>query len=413
MSDPIRMVKPQQLVENFEQNYGSFLEGLLAEHGAPQATPMCGTTLKSFTQMAWPRPHFEVDFENNYRPSSRRGRPEREAGGSPNSLSARGPRISVSQVAESPFTARENGSRATLPRFTAIAITTPRGRGKDFGRETTAEVLETAKDDDEARRREACESLRTLILGPQTLEHSPEKEKEWIAQHRRGSDEEVESFCQSWCQMDADSDGTVDLDEFSVFFSKRKVDRLLGMRCVRYLTNRSGAQNTAKPYVTRGDMMHLMWPYASLEDMDHMCTVFDHCRLRVIQVPKPRALPRKRKTELLKCFQDMDRKKLGSVPFLDLIPAGIAEENMVKVLREKYDRNSRGTFDQECFLEMMAPLGYQAHDSMTVVVCKDGKRVRAVQWSKDHLHFEGWLTDWHFDQLKEHYGFDEEIYPER
>lgn len=36
---------------------------------------------------------------------------------------------------------------------------------------------------------------------------------------------EVEIFCQSWCQMDADSDGTVDLDEFSVFFSKRKVDR--------------------------------------------------------------------------------------------------------------------------------------------------------------------------------------------
>lgn len=27
------------------------------------------------------------------------------------------------------------------------------------------------------------------------------------------------------------------------------------------------------------------------------------------------------------------------MPFLDLIPAGIAEENMVKVLREKYDRN--------------------------------------------------------------------------
>ena len=34
--------------------------------------------------------------------------------------------------------------------------------------------------------------------------------------------------------------------------------------------------------VTRGDMMHLMWPYASLEDMDHMCTVFDHCRCRCL-----------------------------------------------------------------------------------------------------------------------------------
>lgn len=27
------------------------------------------------------------------------------------------------------------------------------------------------------------------------------------------------------------------------------------------------------------------------------------------------------------------------MPFVDLIPAGIAEENMVKVLREKYDRH--------------------------------------------------------------------------
>lgn len=34
--------------------------------------------------------------------------------------------------------------------------------------------------------------------------------------------------------------------------------------------------------VTRDDMMHLMWPYASLEDMDHMGSVFDHCRCRCL-----------------------------------------------------------------------------------------------------------------------------------
>ena len=50
----------------------------------------------------------------------------------------------------------------------------------------------------------------------------------------------VETFCKCWCQMDLDTDGTVDLDEFANFFSKRKVDRLLGMRCVRYLMPRSG-----------------------------------------------------------------------------------------------------------------------------------------------------------------------------
>ena len=36
---------------------------------------------------------------------------------------------------------------------------------------------------------------------------------------------QVETFCQCWCQMDLDSDGMVDLEDFSAFFSKRKVDR--------------------------------------------------------------------------------------------------------------------------------------------------------------------------------------------
>lgn len=36
---------------------------------------------------------------------------------------------------------------------------------------------------------------------------------------------QVETFCQCWCQMDVDSDSAIDLDDFSAFFSKRKVDR--------------------------------------------------------------------------------------------------------------------------------------------------------------------------------------------
>ena len=36
---------------------------------------------------------------------------------------------------------------------------------------------------------------------------------------------EVETFCRCWCQMDADNDGDVELEEFANFFSKRKVDR--------------------------------------------------------------------------------------------------------------------------------------------------------------------------------------------
>eukprot|EP00913_Durusdinium_trenchii_P017767 g16694.t1 len=133
--------------------------------------------------------------------------------------------------------------------------------------------------------------------------------EEYLALLRRGTDEEVETFCQCWCQMDLDVDGTVDLDEFANFFSKRKVDRLLGMRCVRYLMPKASISlPAAKVSVSKDEMMHLMWPHASTEDMDHMCTVFDHCRLRAIEVPPPKLLPRKRRAELRKCFQDMDRR---------------------------------------------------------------------------------------------------------
>jgi len=57
---------------------------------------------------------------------------------------------------------------------------------------------------------------------------------------------------------------------------------------------------------------------------------------------------------------------------------------------------SRGTFDQECFLEMMAPLGYQAHDSMTVVVS-----CPRISWTCPEFFvlFRGWWRWWEFSQL--------------
>ena len=95
----------------------------------------------------------------------------------------------------------------------------------------------------------------------------------------------------------------------------------------------------------------------------------------------------------------------SKVPYNDLIPAGVADQNMVKVLRDKYDitrpafipprrrvrepptlrcsmctrqithghdaaPDSSGFFDKNSFLEMMAPLGYRAHESMRFVVPK-------------------------------------------
>ncbi|CAE7229855.1 unnamed protein product [Symbiodinium pilosum] len=404
-SEHIRIVKTQQLVNYFQTNYSSFLGGLLADHGAPQPTPMCGTTLKSFT-CASPRPHRDVDFEGRYRPTSGNGRRREQDQGTaavPLSARAHGGHGSSLQVLESPRTPGRNHPLSTRPRG-KVKIDLSKDYGKDPGPESN-EVA--SKDDDELRKREASESLRMLVLGTPgaNAEHS---DKEWAAQHRRGTNEEVETFCRCWCQMDADNDGDVDLEEFANFFSKRKVDRLLGMRCIRYLMPRAASQG--KTLVSKDDMMRLLWPYATAEDMDYMCIVFDHCRLCTIAVQPPKLLPRKRRTELLKCFQEMDRNHTGLVPYNDLIPAGVADQNMVKVLRDKYDITSSGFFDKNSFLEMMAPLGYRAHESMRFVVLKDGKRVRFIEWSREGLRFEGWLTERHYEKLKEHYGFEDDAW---
>ena len=37
-------------MEFFEEHYGSFLEGLMADHGAPQATPMCNLESKGLSR---------------------------------------------------------------------------------------------------------------------------------------------------------------------------------------------------------------------------------------------------------------------------------------------------------------------------------------------------------------------------
>lgn len=394
----IRVVRTQQLVNYFQTNYSSFLGGLLADHGAPQPTPMCGTTLKSFT-CASPRPHRDVDFEGRYRPASGHGRRrDQDQGTAPVPLSAR-TQGSTLQVPESPRTNGRNHPLSTRSRG-QVKI----DLSKDYVKDPAGETNEaSSKDEDELRKREASESLRMLVLGNSSsaAEHA---DKDWAEKHRRGTNEEVETFCRCWCQMDLDNDGDVELEEFANFFSKRKVDRLLGMRCIRYLMPRVATQG--KALVSQEDMMRLLWPSAATEDMDHMCMIFDHCRLGTIAAPPPKLLPRKRRTELLKCFREMDGNHTGLVPYNDLIPAGVADQNMVKILRDKYDTTRSGFFDKNSFLEMMAPLGYRAHESMRFVVLKDGKRVRFVEWCREGLRFEGWLTEKHYDKLKEHYGFE-------
>ena len=108
-----------------------------------------GTTLKSFSVQRPP----ELNFEG-YRPSSRRTRHDEPGahplgpGQKPAVAGSPGPHISVSQV-ETPR------SRTTIGRLTVVASPRPAGRG-NLSRQMSVDM---DSNDDEARRREACESL--------------------------------------------------------------------------------------------------------------------------------------------------------------------------------------------------------------------------------------------------------------
>lgn len=401
----VPVLTTEDLLNQFESQYNSFLGGFLAaaDHGAKTApsTPsaISGATLKSLAAST-PR-RLEIDFEGgSYRPStrSRSSRP-----GTSRSLGkeAQGDPPGTAPGRSRHHAHHDESSRRGISGVKLAPVLGGAG-GKDSA--VDADAAADTKEDEELREREACESLRMLVLGAVGHEHLPDKDKPAFFAHlRRGTDQEVEHFCDLWRQLDADGSGDVDVDEFIAYFNKRRVDRLLGMRCVRWLMPK--VQELGQEGVTKEDMLRLMWLHATEEDMEQMDVMFDYCRLRAVAMKPPKLLRKQRRAELLDIFHELDRDNKGSVPFADLIDIGIADHSMIALLRAKYDKNRDGFFDRREFLEMLAPLGYRAHPMVDKVVCKNGKRMRWVSWSKGEVHFEGWLLEDDYEALREDYGF--------
>lgn len=394
------VLKTKDLLDQFESQYNSFLGGFLADHGGKTApslpSALSGATLKSLMSTTPRRGRLEIDFEGSYRPSQSRVLSSRSLGkdsqgDSQGTLTGRG---------------RHHTHHEETPRRGTAGVKLAPLHVGAGGKDTVADADATAdtKEEEEVREREACESLRTLVLGHVGHEHLPDKDRPAFFAHLRcGTHHEVELFANIWRQLDADNSGDVDVDEFIAYFNKRRVDRLLGMRCVRWLMPK--VRELGQDGVTKEDMLRLMWLQATDEDIEQMNVVFDYCRLRAAAVKPPKVLRRQRRLELLDIFMELDRDNTGFVPFADLNDIGIADHSMIALLAGKYDKNRDGLFDRAEFLEMLAPMGYRAHPKVDKVVCKDGKRMRLVSWSKADFHFEGWLLEEDYEAMREDYGF--------
>merc|ERR1712232_533216 len=125
---------------------------------------------------------------------------------------------------------------------------------------------------------EACESLRFLVFG-------------YISESRRsngpfyeqacGSREEVLKLHSIWNQIDEDGSGDIEFTEFLTYFSKSKADRLLGMKCVKYLV---GNGNDATSCNIE-DMMKLIWLKATTTDVNQMIHWFKEAEFQRFRAP--------------------------------------------------------------------------------------------------------------------------------
>lgn len=315
---------------------------------------------------------------------------------------------------------RVGGGLQELPPTTPCAKVSP--RRERLPASPTGDCFEglPSRDELSARRRETCECLRLLVFGRIGNEDWLPQDRPNLFLQKRGTPAEVETFAEVWVGMDDAGSGEVDLADFADFFKRGKVDRFLGLRCVRYLMDLQDEEDGSagkKPrglargrIVTLQELLRLVWAGAGDTEVAEMTVILDHYRLCKIAVEPPPLLAKKRQKELTASFNELDKEGVGKVPYPLLVQdgkGGFVDEAMVAVLQKKYDRDRSGHFDLDAFLEMMCPPGRRAHPRVRSVVCKDGRALRFVEWAASSLSFEGWLRVEDFEVLRERYGFQD------
>jgi len=219
----------------------------------------------------------------------------------------------------------------------------------------------------ERRTREACESLRFLVFG---------------------TEDEVMQLHSIWNQMDEDGSGDVEFQEFLSFFSRSKADRLLGMRCVKYLVgNLKEQEDEDEPDGCRiEDMMRLIWLKATADDIKKMMQWFREAEFRCDRVQTPPLLPKMKRREVLENFPAIDRDG-RDISFDDLVDSGLVDESTAKALRNQYDPEDNNRIGEPLLLEMLCPNGYRAHRS--VRTCSDATGQPLIHVSSGF--YTGWV----------------------
>eukprot|EP00927_Polykrikos_kofoidii_P038564 TRINITY_DN32976_c0_g1_i1.p1 TRINITY_DN32976_c0_g1~~TRINITY_DN32976_c0_g1_i1.p1 ORF type:complete len:507 (-),score=94.73 TRINITY_DN32976_c0_g1_i1:108-1628(-) len=246
----------------------------------------------------------------------------------------------------SPTSPRDGSSRS---RGKDTSFVTGDPKSNPYSKSATADLKA------EISRREACESLRFLVY----KEKGPHDKQGHIFDQTIGTREDVWKLQSVWSDIDEDGSGDIEIQEFLRYFSRTKADRLLGMRCVKYLMS----QNVRDHGVRIEDVLRLMWLKAQDEELLQMRAWFREAEFQMDRVATPPILSKHKKRQILMNFPKIT--EMGILSYNDLLESGFVDGALCQELRGTYDKDNTNKIDTDTLLEIMCPHGYRAHGSAT------------------------------------------------
>lgn len=310
--------------------------------------------------------------------------------------------------------------RPQLPVEAAVPVESAKGvevcedaandEGANTARAADPEVLEAVSKNAKlgALRREACQLIRFFFfgnIGNETRKGTKEKEK--VYYDTVGSREQVKALFNIWDRMDSDNTNRVEFQEFRVFVERSATDRGQGHERRNSLSGapekkeaifsffQSNSQEdnlkfagkliekvasvlmSKKSFFVLEDMMRLIWPCSSFEDLKKMrqwCEEFSLTNAKW-RVPTPKVLSASEFEALSAVFKYFDKDGSGTVTAEELVHSGLLDREQASRYMAEILTDAGGEMTLNEFCEMMCPNGYRAALTSMIGTDDAGRRV--------------------------------------
>ena len=269
-------------------------------------------------------------------------------------------------------------------------------------------------------RRDACQLLRMFVFGAVGNESCKTKrDRENVFFESCGAKDDMLKLIRAWDKIDPEDSGRVEVAEVQRFADRLMIDvsaaqawhesndlcvqqdpQRISSRMPIWLANTSPEewprfvqrlserltavlQASRKSSFCFEDLMRLIWPCSSVEDLKQMsgwCEEINNTRDK-FQVSPPPVLPQEAKDALKAVFDHFDQDGGGKISTNELIMSGLVDKEGAKEFIRKAAAET-GEIGLKDFCEMLCPHGYRATEQSVIGSTALGRVARLDKTTK-------------------------------